>query len=71
MQLPHAVGEHGRVSGRPVELAIVDLGDVSQQLGGGGPIAGDQRGETMEQGIVRQMNQRVALHGKYLDGGEP
>ncbi len=41
-QLAHAVGEHGGVPGRGVQPALVHLGQVGKERGGGGSVLGDE-----------------------------
>ena len=67
-QLADAVGEHRGIRGGQVELAGVDLGNVRQQLRGDGAIAGNQGGETLQQGRVRQVRQRVGAHRRDSAG---
>jgi hypothetical protein len=54
-QLAHAVRIHRRIRRRQVELASIDLGDVSEDLGGGGAIPGDQHSQITKQGLIAEM----------------
>jgi len=64
MQLPDAVGKHRRVAGRQVELARIDLGDVSQHDGGGGALPGDVGRQIAQKSGIGQMGPGVGVHGR-------
>jgi hypothetical protein len=62
VQLTDAIGIHGGIRRREIQLARVHLGDMGHHLGGGGALAGDQRVEIPEQGGVGLLSQREAGH---------
>lgn len=61
-QLIHAIGVHGRVSLRCVELSSIDLGNVSQEIGRGGAVLSYKSGEVTKEKGIAEMGQRVLAH---------
>ncbi len=68
VQLADAVGEHGGIGRRQVQLAGVELGDVRHHGGGAASLLGNSRAQIAAQRLVGEVRKRVALHGN-LDGG--
>ena len=61
-QLLDAVGEEGRMAGRRVRLAGVDLGDMREEPRGGLAVSSRQHGKLTKQNGVAEMGQRVIAH---------
>src|SRR5437867_11299986 len=62
MDLTHAVGAHGGISGRQVKLAGICLGDVRKQLGGGRALAPNECLEPRQQDPVTEVGESVLAH---------
>jgi hypothetical protein len=67
-QPAQAVGEHGRIPRGQVELAGIELGDVSQQGGRGGALLSGQGVQIATQSLIGEIVQRVRLHGNSSTG---
>ena len=62
-EIADAIGVHGRIPRRQVQPPLVELGEVGEKLGGGGALATNQRGQVTNEGGVREVRERVGVHG--------
>ncbi len=69
-QRPDAPGVHGRVRRRQVEPALVDLGQQREQRRGGGPAAGPDGVQLVDQRVIGETEVRVRRHAKHHRGGD-
>ena len=69
VQLLDAIGMHGRVAGRDVQAAGIDLGDVSQERRGRHAISGYELSRVAKKILVTEVGQRVLAHGVIRSRG--